>query len=249
MQVDEDTQPDIASSLTVDPVSTNSEVDSESSPSTTNPAGISTPTSDNAAAAPSATPSPGTAESPVHVKTELTTPTAASIPAASTPTPASKRKKALHPERHKHKIRSTKHHTRWYATRSLAPIPAPPDFLRPTHGFLYVHTSKRARAQAQVWMYYAPDRMRRGEGVGAGAGAGSRCRSELDKAPLRLLTMDGAGMSAGADGCWVKVEEGHKHPVLEGYVLRMTEEDEPRWVKRASAAVYANRRRARERED
>ena len=94
-------------------------------------------------------------------------------------------------------------------------------------------------------MYYAPDRVRCGEG----AGAGSRSRSEPDKAPLRLLTMDGAGMSAGADGCWVKVDEGHEHPVLEGYVLRMTEEDEPRWVKRASAAVYACRRRARERED
>ena len=239
MQVDEDTQLDIASSLTVDPVSTNSEVDSESSPSTTNLAGIPTPTSDNTAAPPIATLE--TAESAVHVKTE---------PPASapfTPTSASNRKKALHPERHKHKIRSTKHHTRWYATRSLAPIPAPPDFLRPTHGFLYVHTSKRARAQAQVWMYYALDRVRRGEG--AGAGAGSRSRFELDKAPLRLLTMDGAGMSAGADGSCVKVEEGHEHPVLEGYVLRMTEEDEPRWVKRASAAVYASTRRARTRKE
>ena len=52
-------------------------------------------------------------------------------------------------------------------------------------------------------------------------------------------------MSAGADGCWVKVEEGHEHSMLKGYVLRITEEDEPRWVNRASAAVYASRGRGR----
>ena len=47
----------------------------------------------------------------------------------------------------------------------------------------------------------------------------------------------------------MKVEEGHEHPVLEGYVLRITEEDEPRWVNRASAAVYASTMRARTREE
>ncbi|RDX45847.1 hypothetical protein OH76DRAFT_926096 [Lentinus brumalis] len=145
-------------------------------------------------------------------------------------------KKALHPERHRYKIRGTKRYARWYATKSALPIPAPPEWLRPTHGFLYVHQHKRG---AQVWMYYAPDRVRRGEGPSSDAVTGTGTR-----APLRLLSLVSMGTTV-EDGRWVKAEEGLEHPGMEGYVLLMTEDDEPRWVKRASAR---NNRRARARE-
>ncbi|KAI0697664.1 hypothetical protein C8T65DRAFT_21299 [Cerioporus squamosus] len=100
------------------------------------------------------------------------------------------RKKALHPERHRYKIRGTKRYARWYSTKSALPIPAPPDWLRPTHGFLYVHRHRRG---AQVWMYYAPDRVRRGEGP-----------SSTGRAPLRLVS---TGIQE-EEGRWVKARRG-----------------------------------------
>lgn len=90
-------------------------------------------------------------------------------------------------------------------------------------------------------MYYAPDRVRRGEGSSTGTGTGTGMEMETGtRAPLRLLSL--ASME---DGRWVKAEEGIPHPGMEGYVLVMTEDDEPRWMKRASAA---SNRRARARE-
>ncbi len=87
-------------------------------------------------------------------------------------------------------------------------------------------------------MYYAPDRVRRGEGPSSAVtGTGTR-------APLRLLSLASMGTTV-EEGRWVKAEEGLEHPGMEGYVLLMTEDDEPRWVKRASAR---NNRRARARE-
>ena len=62
-------------------------------------------------------------------------------------------------------------------------------------------------------------------GCGLEVGVGQRRRGrghEFEEVPLRLLTMDGAcastdvGGDVDVDGYWMKVEEGHEHPVLEG---------------------------------
>ncbi|EIW53346.1 uncharacterized protein TRAVEDRAFT_66952 [Trametes versicolor FP-101664 SS1] len=158
---------------------------------------------------------PGTIKKPGAVKAEKTLP---------------KRKKAqkrLFPNKHSFKIRNTKKFTTFYgptaATRALT---APPDFLRPSRAFLYVHLyDGGARGeQKQIWMYVGPRR------------TGFFARGE-------------AGEDGEEEEGWRIVHPGCEHPDLPGYVLHVRNDGNPSWITAASAQKIASEKRKQERMD
>ncbi|OJT10685.1 hypothetical protein TRAPUB_12778 [Trametes pubescens] len=158
---------------------------------------------------PTSTSPPGTIKKPGAVKAEKT---------------AMEKKKSqnrfkIFPTKDKSKIRNTKKYTRWYISKDTRALRAPPDGLKPTRAFLYVHHFEGVKGeQAQIWMYAGP----------RGARFVAPAQSE--------------GGDEEEEG-WQVVYPGYAHPDLEGYVLSLRKDGKPSWITAVSAQKIASERK------